>query len=222
MLKYLIFDLDETLYPRDAGLMQAIGVRINRYLIERLHLSEPDALALRQRYFLQYGTALRGLLVERPEANAEDYLAFVHAVPLTKYIQLNPQLDEMLRSIDLAKVIFTNATIEHAQKVLEILGIADRFSRLIDIRAVDFISKPDRRAYEKMLALIGAQPGECILVEDSARNLVPAKAIGLKTILVDSVECDEVDYCVKDILEVKDAVEILMQVASNQLQDQKR
>lgn len=222
MLKFLIFDLDETLYPRDAGLMREIGVRINRYLIDHLHLSEVDAVLLRQRYFLQYGTALRGLIVERSDANPEDYLQFVHDIPLTKYIAPNPALNEMLRSIDLTKVIFTNSTREHAQKVLGILGIADRFSRIIDIRAIEYISKPDRRAYEKMLALIGAKPDECILVEDSARNLLPAKALGLKTILVDSIECDEVDYCVKDILEVKDAVDKWVQVASNKQQDQKR
>jgi putative hydrolase of the HAD superfamily len=207
MLKYLIFDLDETLYPRDAGLMQEIGARINRYLIDHLQLTEDDAKLLRLRYFQQYGTALRGLMVERSEADPEDYLQFVHDISLTKYIGPQPALAAMLRSIELPKVIFTNATIEHAQKVLAILGISDCFSRLIDIRAVEYISKPDRRAYEKMLTLIDAQPGECILVEDSARNLLPAKALGLKTILVDSSECDEVDYCVKDILGVKDAVE---------------
>ncbi len=210
MLKYLIFDLDETLYPRNAGLMQEIGVRINRYLIDHLQLSEADAVLLRQRYFQQYGTALRGLIVERSDANPEDYLRFVHDIPLAKYIGPNPALNAMLRSIDLPKVIFTNATMEHAQKVLDILGISDCFSHLIDIRAIDFISKPDRRAYEKMLALIDARPDECILVEDSARNLLPAKALGLKTILVDSSECDEVDYCVKDILGVKEAVTQLM------------
>jgi putative hydrolase of the HAD superfamily len=207
MLKYLLFDLDETLYPRQAGLMQEIGTRINRYLIEHLHLSEDDAKILRLRYFQRYGTALRGLMVERSDADPEDYLRFVHDISLTKYIGPHPALQDMLRSIDLTKVIFTNATIEHAQKVLEILGIADCFSRIIDIRAVDYISKPDRRAYDKLLSLIGAQPSECILVEDSARNLLPAKALGMKSILVDSENCAEVDYCVKDILGVKSAVD---------------
>lgn len=208
MFKFLIFDLDETLYPRQAGLMQEIGARIHRYLMEHLQLSEDDAKILRQRYFQKYGTALRGLMVERStDVNPEDYLQFVHAVSLTKYIGSNPELAAMLRSIDLPKVIFTNATLEHAQRVLEILGISDCFSRIIDIRAVDYISKPDRRAYDKLLSLIGAQPGECILVEDSARNLLPAKALGMKSILVDSADCDEVDYCVKDILGVREAVE---------------
>jgi putative hydrolase of the HAD superfamily len=211
MLKYLIFDLDETLYPRDAGLMQEIGARITRYLIDHLKLSEAEALLLRQRYFQQYGTALRGLIVEQPEANPEDYLKFVHDIPLTKYIGPNPALNEMLRSIPLTKIVFTNATIEHAQKVLGILGIPDCFARIIDIRMIDYISKPDRRAYEKMLALIDAQPNECILVEDSARNLMPAKSLGLTTILVDNDDCAEVDYCVKDILGVKQAVDGLME-----------
>ena len=210
MFKYLIFDLDETLYPRDAGLMQEIGARINRYLSDHLNLSEIEAVVLRQRYFLQYGTALRGLIVERSDADPEDYLQFVHDISLAKYIGPQPALAAMLRSIDLPKMIFTNATIEHAQKVLGILGIADCFSRVIDIRAVDYISKPDRRAYDKLLALIDAQPGECILVEDSARNLLPAKALGMKSILVDSEDCAEVDYCVKDILGVKEAVDECM------------
>jgi putative hydrolase of the HAD superfamily len=209
MFKFLIFDLDETLYPRDAGLMQEIGARINRYLIDHLNLSEAEAVLLRQRYFLQYGTALRGLIVERSDANPEDYLQFVHDISLAKYIGPHPALEAMLRSIDLPKVIFTNATIEHAQKVLGILGISDCFSRIIDIRAVEYISKPDRRAYDKLLTLIDAQPSQCILVEDSARNLLPAKALGMKSILVDSDDCAEVDYCVKDILGVKEAVEKL-------------
>src|SRR5512135_297321 len=211
MIKYLIFDLDETLYPRDAGLMQEIGLRINRYLIERLHLSETDAKILRQRYFQQYGTALRGLIVEWPDPDPEDYLEFVHDIQLAKYISPNPALEAMLRSIDLAKVVFTNATLEHAQKVLALLGLSDRFTRIIDIRALDFISKPDRRAYEAVLALLQAKPDECIFVEDSARNLLPAKALGMKTILVDSEDCAEVDYCVKDILGVKDAVDDCIQ-----------
>ena len=207
MLKFLIFDLDETLYPRNAGLMQEIGVRINRYLLERLNLSEAEARELRLRYFNQYGTALRGLVVERPDVDPEDYLRFVHDIRLTDYISPSPALAEMLRSIPLAKVIFTNATVEHARCVLGILGIANQFVDIVDVRRVNYIIKPDPRAYEQLLAILHAQAGECILIEDSARNLRPGKALGMTTILVDSADCGEVDYCVHDILGVKNVVE---------------
>ena len=207
MLKYLIFDLDETLYPRNAGLMQQIGVLINRYLIERLGCTEAQAAELRARYYCEYGTSLRGLMAERSDIDPEDYLRFVHDIRLQDYIGPNPELAEMLRTIPLTKVIFTNSTAEHAKKVVELLGVADQFSILVDVRAMDYRSKPDAGAYQRMLDMLQAKGSECILVEDSARNLRPAKALGVQTILVDSADCDEVDYCVRDILAVKEAVE---------------
>ena len=203
MFRFLIFDLDETLYPRQTGLMQEIGVRINRYLIENLHLPQDQANELRKRYYNQHGTALRGLVVERPDVDPEDYLHFVHDIRLIDYIGPDPALAEMLRSIPLTKVIFTNATVEHAQNVLNILGIADQFADIIDVRRVEYVSKPNAEAYERLLDILQARGDECILIEDAARNLLPGKGLGMTTILVDSDDCAQVDYCVPDILGVK-------------------
>ncbi|MBI5565389.1 MAG: pyrimidine 5'-nucleotidase [Chloroflexi bacterium] len=207
MITTLIFDLDETLYPRNAGLMQEIGARILRYLIEQLGLSEEQARFQKQDYFQRYGTTLRGFIVERPDIDPEDYLHFVHDIDLTAYLGPNPALAEMLRSLPQRKVIFTNANVEHAQNVLKVLGCADQFECIIDVRAVDFVSKPDPRAYECILDIIGARGDECVLIEDNARNLRPAKTLGMTTILVDNSECEEVDYCVRNILDVRGAIE---------------
>jgi putative hydrolase of the HAD superfamily len=207
MFRFLIFDLDETLYPRQTGLMQEIGVRINRYLIENLQLPPEQANELRKRYYNQHGTALRGLVVERPDVDPEDYLHYVHDLPLTDYIGPDPALAEMLRSIPLTKVIFTNATVEHAQNVLNILGIADQFADIIDVRRVEYVSKPNAGAYERLLEILQARGDECILIEDATRNLLPGKVLGMTTILVDSADCADVDYCVPDILAVKAVVE---------------
>jgi putative hydrolase of the HAD superfamily len=187
--------------------MQEIGVRINRYLIENLQLPPEQANELRKRYYNQHGTALRGLVVERPDVDPEDYLHYVHDIRLTDYIGPEPALAEMLRSIPLTKVIFTNATVEHAQNVLNILGIADQFADIIDVRRVEYVSKPNVEAYERLLEILQARGDECILIEDAARNLLPGKGLGMTTILVDSADCAEVDYCVPDILAVKAVVE---------------
>ena len=210
MFRFVIFDLDETLYPRNAGLMQEIGVRINRYLTENLHLPQDQANELRQRYYNQHGTALRGLVVERPDVDPEDYLRFVHDIRLADYIGSDPALAEMLRSIPLTKVIFTNATVEHAQNVMNILGIADQFADIIDVRRVEYVSKPNAEAYERLLDILQARGDECILIEDAARNLLPGKGLGMTTILVDSDDCAQVDYCVHDILSVKRVVDTLL------------
>lgn len=213
MFRFLVCDLDETLYPRQAGLMQEIGVRINRYLIENLHLPQEQANELRKRYYHQHGTALRGLVVERPDVDPEDYLRFVHDIRLTDYIGPNPALAGMLQAIPLTKVIFTNATLEHAQNVLGVIGIGDQFAEIVDVRRVAYISKPDPRAYEILLSILNARGEECILIEDAVRNLRPGKGLGMTTILVDSVDCAEVDYCVPGILSVKDAVQAALQLA---------
>jgi putative hydrolase of the HAD superfamily len=210
MFRFLIFDLDETLYPRNAGLMQEIGVRINRYLIENLHLPQEQANELRKRYYNQHGTALRGLVVERPDVDPEDYLHYVHDIRLTDYLGPDPALAEMLRSIPLTKVIFTNATVEHAQNVLNILGIADQFADIVDVRRVEYVSKPNVDAYARLLNILHARGEECILVEDSVRNLLPGKALGMTTILVDSDDCAEVDHCVPNILSVKPVIDALL------------
>ena len=210
MFRFLIFDLDETLYPRNAGLMQEIGVRINRYLIENLRLPQDQANELRKRYYNQHGTALRGLVVERPDVDPEDYLRFVHDICLADYIGSDPALAEMLHSIPLTKVIFTNATVEHARKVLNILGVAAEFADIVDVRRVEYVSKPNAEAYVRLLNILQAAGEECILIEDAARNLLPGKALGMTTILVDSDDCAQVDYCVHDILGVKRVIDGLL------------
>ncbi len=210
MFRFLIFDLDETLYPRQAGLMQEIGVRINRYLTENLHLPQDQANELRKRYYNQHGTALRGLVVERPDVDPEDYLHFVHDIRVTDYLSPDPALAEMLHAIPLTKVIFTNATVEHAQNVLNILGVADQFADIIDVRRVEYVSKPNVEAYVRLLNILQARGAECILIEDAARNLLPGKTLGMTTILVDSADCAQVDFCVHDILGVKSVVDTLL------------
>jgi putative hydrolase of the HAD superfamily len=92
----------------------------------------------------------------------------------------------MLHSIPLTKVIFTNATVEHAQNVLNILGIADQFADIIDVRRVEYVSKPNAAAYQRLLDILQARGDECILIEDATRNLLPGKVLGMTTILVDS------------------------------------
>ena len=211
LYRYLIFDLDETLYPRDAGLMQEIGTRITRFMVEQLGFTAEEARTKRDRYYRKFGTSLRGLILEET-VETEGYLRFVHDIDLRAYIGPHPELDAMLDRIPLVKAIFTNASSEHAQHVLAILGISAHFQTIIDIRATQFINKPDRHAYQQALARLAARAEECILVEDNPRNLTPARALGMKTILVDHTDCAEVDFCVSHILEVEEVIRHLLRV----------
>src|SRR6476659_7421655 len=103
MLKYIIFDLDETLYPAASGLMPAIGDRMRLYLEQHYALAPERAHELQKRYWLEYGTTLRGLMLER-EIDPQDYLVFVHDVQVAKFIHPDEKLRRVLASIDYDKV----------------------------------------------------------------------------------------------------------------------
>lgn len=205
----IFFDLDETLYPRGCGLMQAIGQRIHAYMVERLGFSEREAQVWRKRYRQAYGTTLRGLQ-EEYQINPGPYLAYVYELRLADFIDRNPALDRMLARLPQQKVVFTNADSTHAERVLGRLGIGHHFAAIVDIVANDFVCKPDPATYRNALALAGADPQRSVLVEDNTRNLAPAKRLGLATILVDSEPDEAVDVSVASILEVGPAIERLL------------
>ena len=207
--QFLILDLDETLYPRRTGLMDEIGRRILLYLITRMGFAPDEAADVKKRFFVRYGTTLRGLQIEY-RVDADDYLHFVHDIPLGNYIEPAPALDAMLGRIPLPKVIFTNADTVHARRVMERLGVAHHFPVVVDIHAVDFHCKPEPEAYRRLLSILGSDAPACILVEDMARNLRPARQFGMTTVIVDGDKADGADYAIRDLLELEGVIAHLM------------
>lgn len=182
--EHIFFDLDDTLYPASNGLWASIRERMNDYMRYRLHLPDETIPALRQRYFETYGTTLRGLQLHH-QVDADDFLAYVHDLPIEEIIQPDAELRQLLRELAPQKWIFTNADANHARRVLDALGISDCFQGIIDIRRMNFVCKPDPQAYQIALRLVGASsPERCIYLDDAMRNLIPARQIGMFTVLV--------------------------------------
>jgi putative hydrolase of the HAD superfamily len=70
---------------------------------------------------------------------------------------------------------------------MDILGIRDCFEGMIDIITMDPLCKPQEDAYRFALNHVGADdPTRCIMLDDSIRNLNPAKTLGMFTILIGS------------------------------------
>lgn len=183
-LSHVLFDLDETLYPRSSGLMAAINNRIGLYMLERLGMEAPLVQRLRPEYFRRYGTTMRGLSIHHG-IDCDDYLAFVHDLPVADYIEADPELDAALERIPYRKSIFTNASRAHARRVLEALGVERHFDSIYDVAAVGYESKPALSAYAHVAADLAIQSEECVLVDDAMRNLTPARELGMATVLVD-------------------------------------
>ncbi len=206
MLRYALFDLDDTLYPPTTGLWPAIGERITRYMVERVGLSPAEALAKREYYLRRFGTTLNGLR-HNYQIDVAEYLTYVHALPLADYLQPDPALNGMLARLPLAKAIFTNADAPHAERVLAQLGVTRHFTHIIDILTLEFINKPDPRAYARALEILRVKPAECVFIEDSPRNLPPAREMGMLTVWVtpqtSSAAPAGVDYQIPTLLHLE-------------------
>jgi putative hydrolase of the HAD superfamily len=211
-LKYILFDLDETLYPTRSGLMAEIGRLMGRYMEERLGMSPTEVPALREFYYRTYGTTMRGLQIHHG-IDPEDYLAYVHKVPLEDYIGPNDELDRVLAEIEAEKVVFTNASAEHARHVLAILGVERHFNYIIDVRALGYMSKPNPEAYRRALEILGVEGNECLIIDDRVWNLTPAKELGMITVLLDSEKTafrqdhsKDVDFVIGKVAEIGEVV----------------
>ncbi|MCC6300444.1 MAG: pyrimidine 5'-nucleotidase [Anaerolineales bacterium] len=184
----LFFDLDDTLYPHSTGLWQAIKNRIHVYMVERLHIPEKDSPALREQYFKMYGTTLRGLQA-RHNVDAEDFLAFVHDLPLQDFLTPDLIQRDIIASLPQRKLVFTNADVNHARRVLAALKLDDLFETIIDIHLVAPYCKPMPESFAIAQELANeADPRKCVMIDDLPRTTRAALDVGMASILYGTEE----------------------------------
>lgn len=178
-----VFDLDNTLYhPSACDLFPHMDRRMIEFIAEFLQVDLEEANRLRQTYYSSYGATLKGLMEVHALA-PEKFLDFVHEIDLDP-MAANPALEAALTALEGRKLIFTNATERHALNVLERLGIAHHFEEIFDVKAAEYVPKPQQAAYDAFLRRHGVDARGAAMFEDMARNLAPAAALGMTTVWV--------------------------------------
>ena len=177
-----VFDLDNTLYPAACNLFPLIERRMDAFIRDRFALSDDEAGRWRTGFFHRHGTTLRGLMVEHG-VEPEAFLDYVHAIDLGA-VQPDPVLALALAGLPGRKLIFTNASRAHAGRVLARLGLNGAFEAIHDIADCGYRPKPDPGSYAGFLARHGVDPARACMVDDMARNLVPAARLGMTTVWV--------------------------------------
>jgi putative hydrolase of the HAD superfamily len=174
-----VFDLDNTLYPASSGLFPQVQARMNDYIRDLLGVSLEVARDLRAQYFREHGTTMHGLMAVH-RIDPHEFMAFVHDVDLS-CVPANPELVAALNGLSGRKLIYTNGSVPHAENLLKHLGISDCFDDIFDIVASDFAPKPAMSALRLFVDRFGVKPVGALMVEDMAKNLVPAAELGMTT-----------------------------------------
>ncbi len=179
----IFFDLDDTLYPSATNLWFAIKGRMNDFMRERMDIPTDEIPALREKYYLQYGTTLQGL-IRHHNINEADFLAYVHDLPLSNYLTPDPVQRSIIASLPTRKLIFTNADIPHAERVLAALNLRDLFSTVIDVTTVAPYCKPMPESFAIAMKLAGeSDPSRCVMIDDLKRTTRAAREAGMSSLL---------------------------------------
>ena len=190
-----VFDLDDTLYPPTGEIYAQMAKRICEYVMKTLNLDEKEATVIQKEYYRKYGATVWGLMVEH-DVDPEDFTNYVHELDLSS-LKKNPRLKKCLDNLPNKKFVFTNGAYQHAERVLERLGLTECFSGIFSIREAEYIPKPALQTYLKMLETFSLNAKESVMFDDSPANILGAKRAGMRTVWISS-NVENNKYCSVD------------------------
>jgi putative hydrolase of the HAD superfamily len=175
-----IFDLDNTIYPASCSLFEQIHDKMGEFIAAELKVDRDEAYRIQKTLFREHGTTLRGLMTVYG-LEPEGFLEHVHRIDLSR-IPTDPVFAAALAALPGRKLVFTNGTLRHAENVLGHLGIAAHFDGIWDIAACGYVPKPDPAGYDAFVRRFDIVPARAAMIEDMAKNLAPAAALGMTTV----------------------------------------
>lgn len=177
-----LFDLDNTLYPPSAGLLDQVNLLMTDFIARRLGLDTDAASRLRQEYWRSHGATITGLVTQHG-VDPDEFLQDCHRLDLTELVT-DGALAAAIGDLPGRRLIHTNGPRHHAERVLDALGMADQFERIIALEDTGYVPKPAQAAHAIAVDLAGLAPQATAMIDDMQHNLQHPAAMGMTTIWV--------------------------------------
>lgn len=184
-ISYILFDLDDTLYPSSSGLARVFLENILAFVSDYLGISPEEAERIRSEKRKRYGTTLEWLQAEEGLSDADPYFDAIHPTDIGAWLDPDPALVAMLERLPQRASILTNSPAEHAERVSRFLGIRHFMEHIFDLRFNGLLGKPDRAVYQRALDRIGVPAREVLFVDDMPGYLGTFREMGGNVLLVD-------------------------------------
>ncbi|MFA5853138.1 MAG: HAD-IA family hydrolase [Spirochaetales bacterium] len=180
-----MFDLDNTLYSEKNGMERRVLERINDYVSQYLGWPPEETNARRREGARRFGTTLEWLVFEKGLKDVEGYFTSIHPEGEEAGLSVDVGLQTLLDSLDYPKIVLTNAPLEHAERVMKALGIADRFAHVFDIKYNGLVGKPHPKSYLRALEASGLSAETTVFIDDSPKYIKGYLSLGGRAILKD-------------------------------------
>lgn len=203
--QYLIFDLDNTLYPKESGLLNQVNKQIDQFISLKLKIPTLKIPQLRQEYWKKYGTTLGGMVAYH-RIDPDEYINYAYNVKITDFLTPDPGLVKVLAGINIKKVIFSNSPLNYVEDVLKVLQIRDLFEKIYDIRFCGYLGKPNLSSYFKVLADLKVEGKECLFIDDTPVNVLGAEAAGIDSVLLENNSVDGIKWRISSLMELPELI----------------
>jgi len=209
-VEHWVFDLDNTLYPPDAMLFDLIEPRMIAWMTNALCITADEADRLRLHYWRTYGATIAGLIAEHA-IDPASYLADVYDICFDA-LRPDPGLRAAIAQLPGRKIIYTNACVPYAERVVTARGLAGVFDGIYGVEHAGYLTKPDRAAYEAVFAKDVIDPTRAAMFDDDPRNLVAPHAMGMRTIHVSPTAepAAHVHHHTDDLVEFLDRISVAL------------
>ena len=194
-----VFDLDNTLYPPSARLFDQIDTRMTAYIMTALGMDRAAADTLRAEYWRDHGTTLAGLMRVH-DLDPGPYLHEVHDITLD-HLDPDPGLRAAIGRLPGRRIVHTNGSAPYAERVIDRRGLSGMFDAVYGVEHAGYRPKPERQAFEAVLARDGSRPATAAMFEDVPRNLEAPHALGMRTVHVaaDRVAAPHIHHYTDDL-----------------------
>ena len=206
--QHFVFDLDNTLYSANSTFFDLQLRNMSDFIVEKLKVTRKEADFLREEYYHSFGTTMHGLM-HNHAIDPDEFLAVIDNVPLER-LQLDGELITLLNDLQLQGKhlsVFTNGSLLHATRVMSRLTLDKLIKDVVTLECTGFVPKPHPKAYRYCFDKLKIDPKQAVFFEDSSHNLIPAKQMGMTTVLVNAddtaharfIAHPEIDYFVEDV-----------------------
>src|SRR3989338_1113389 len=208
-IKYVGFDLDNTLYPKNHNLDHLIRNEIVSYLLKNNHQLKNMEIA-RKFYDKEYQKigSWTKILKDGGFSNPKNLMyKFMSNKVILKYIKRDEKIAKILEKLVKKYKLFliTSSPRKIGIKKLENIGI--NIKHFCYIRFGDdskATSKIDGKVFKNFLKWSKHSSKNHVYIGDQLRgDILPAKSLGMKTISV-GTRIPEADYSVEKIYEIED------------------
>jgi putative hydrolase of the HAD superfamily len=194
----IIFDVDDTLYDVGSGFTaHRNGFGAHSFMVEKMKFaSQEEAKVVRDEYFEKYHSTAKAIAVAQEEGRLPEGAPKFEAKDLAEWWAeklnfellggIDQKLQQDLKDLPLNIVAFSNGPRKYVKRVLVELGVWDLFGedRLFAVDDCLPHCKPEKEAFDMIFERVGVKAEECVMVEDSMKNIRKAKELGMRTVLV--------------------------------------